>query len=102
MDSSHLEFDPGVYDHDGAAAALVEQQRAFHRDAMRKSVAVSVTQIDHDGDTHHWAIYMRDDEDPRLFLLTAAVAAIRDLAGVFDADMDAALALVTCAIEKGA
>jgi hypothetical protein len=94
------EREPGLYEQDGTSAAVIEQQRAEVREALRSSRAHSVTVFSEQGDTLHSAIYTLPG-DSRPFLSFVAVKAIRDLAAVMGGDHEGAAAIVLAAIERG-
>lgn len=101
MSDDYLDSEPGIYEDDGAAAALVEQQRQSMREKLRTAPAVSLTIFDGRGDGYHWGVYMRDDGDVESFLLYAASKAVLDVAGALEIDESLACRLILDAIERG-
>jgi hypothetical protein len=98
--SDYLDREPGMYERDGSAVALVEQQRAGILDSLRTTKAASVTLLDSDGGSLHWGVYTADD-GVEAFLVYAAVRAIRDAAAGLDIGHADACRLVLRAIAEG-
>jgi hypothetical protein len=101
MSDDYLDRDPGMYESDGAAFALVEQQRASVIDVLRTTKAASVTMLEENGDGKHWGIFIQDDGDAETFLVYAAARAVRDAAAALGVDHASACRLVLIAIEEG-
>lgn len=97
--NEHLDRQPGMYEHDGAVAALVEQQRACIIEQLRTATAASVTLFDSTGDVVHWGISGGDDAEA--FLVYAAGHAIRDIAGALNVTPARACTIVLFAITRG-
>lgn len=96
MSEENLDVGPEFFEDEGYAMALIEQQRSSIMEKLRTARAVSVTLMDDKGDGYHWGVYYRNDsEGPGMFLLDAAIKAVRDLAAISDSSFrETCLALI--------
>jgi hypothetical protein len=97
--SDYLDREPDMYEIDGAAVAVIDQQRAEAADAARTAPAIAVTWFDAAGAGTHWAIAPEDGGVE--FLLYVAARSVRDLAALHGCDEVEAARLTLMAIAKG-
>lgn len=97
-----LALRPGMYAGDGAAMAIIEQQRMAMLEHLRGARAVSITMVrerDRMEEGIHWGIYIDEDQEPLPFLLYAAVKAVEDLMEVLEVDCSEVCELIREVIE---
>lgn len=84
---------PGAYEADGSMMALMDQQRSKMRDKLRTCVAVSMTTLDAEGESIHWAVTnpaanLEEMSASIEFLLYVAARGLMDIATLVEAPLD--------------